>query len=196
MRIAAGTGLAGIAEDVAVRAGRLQRGMVDRAFSGCRAEVFSGRLASHMGMTLGEGVGRNVVPGHVVHCQQTDHDRQYTCPQHQLLQASETGAMHKWRLAALARNTQGGYGNFDIGVPPWGIGRGDEMPTTEYQVKGMTCSHCEHAVSTEVGQIAGVEKVEVSAATGRLVVVSSAPVDTAEVVAAVEEAGYEAARTP
>lgn len=70
------------------------------------------------------------------------------------------------------------------------------MSTTEFQVTGMTCSHCEHAVSTEVSQIAGVEKVEVSAATGRLVVGSSAPVDMAEVVAAVEEAGYEAVRTP
>lgn len=70
------------------------------------------------------------------------------------------------------------------------------MSTTQFQVTGMTCSHCEHAVSTEVSQIAGVEKVEVSAATGRLVVVSSAPVDMAEVVAAVEEAGYEAVRTP
>jgi copper chaperone len=71
-----------------------------------------------------------------------------------------------------------------------------EMATTEYQVTGMTCSHCEHAVSTEVGQIAGVDRDEVSAATGRLVVVSSVPVETSEVVAAVEEAGYEAVRTP
>ena len=70
------------------------------------------------------------------------------------------------------------------------------MTTTEFQVTGITCSHCEHAVSTEVGQIAGVQNVEVSAATGRLVVISSAPVDEAQVVAAVEEAGYEAVRTP
>jgi copper chaperone CopZ len=70
------------------------------------------------------------------------------------------------------------------------------MTTAEYQVTGMSCSHCEHAVSTEIGQIAGVEHVEISAASGRLIVVSSAPVDTAQVVAAVEEAGYEAVRTP
>lgn len=70
------------------------------------------------------------------------------------------------------------------------------MATTEFQVKGMTCSHCEHAVSTEVGQIAGVQNVEASAPTGRLVVTSSAPVDEAQVVAAVEEAGYEVVRTP
>ena len=70
------------------------------------------------------------------------------------------------------------------------------MTTTEFQVAGMTCSHCEHAVSTEVGQIAGVQNVEVSAATGRLIVISSAPVDEAQVVVAVEEAGYEAVQTP
>ena len=70
------------------------------------------------------------------------------------------------------------------------------MTSTAFQVTGMTCSHCEHAVSTEVGQIAGVQNVEVSAATGRLVVTSSVPVDEAQVVAAVEEAGYQAVRTP
>ena len=42
------------------------------------------------------------------------------------------------------------------------------MTTTEFQVTGMTCSHCEHAVSSEVGQIAGVDHVEVSAATGQI----------------------------
>jgi copper chaperone CopZ len=47
-----------------------------------------------------------------------------------------------------------------------------------------------------VGQILGVQDVEVSAATGRLIVTSSAPVDEAQVVAAVEEAGYQAVPTP
>ena len=70
------------------------------------------------------------------------------------------------------------------------------MTTTHFQVTGMTCSHCEQAVSTEVWQISGVQKVEVSAATGRLVLTSSAPVDEAQVVAAVEEAGYQAVPTP
>lgn len=68
------------------------------------------------------------------------------------------------------------------------------MTTTEFQVTGMTCGHCEAAVREEVGQVAGVESLEVSAATGRLVVTSSAPVDEAAVVAAVDEAGYVAAR--
>ena len=34
------------------------------------------------------------------------------------------------------------------------------MTTTEFQVTGMTCGHCEQAVSQEVGQIAGVAAVE------------------------------------
>jgi copper chaperone len=64
----------------------------------------------------------------------------------------------------------------------------------EFQVTGMTCGHCEQAVSSEVGQIPGVEHVEVSAATGRLVVTSSEPVDDDRVLAAVDEAGYTAVR--
>ena len=68
------------------------------------------------------------------------------------------------------------------------------MTTTEFQVTGMTCSHCEHAVSSEVSQIAGVDNVEVSAATGRLVITSSEPVADEQVLAVVDEAGYTAVR--
>ena len=70
------------------------------------------------------------------------------------------------------------------------------MTTTEFQVTGMTCGHCEHAVSQEIGQIPGVQHVEVSAATGRLVITSNAPVRDEQVLAAVDEAGYQAVRTP
>lgn len=70
------------------------------------------------------------------------------------------------------------------------------MATTEFQVTGMTCSHCEHAVSQEIGQIPGVQRVEVSAATGRLLITSSAPLRDEQVLAAVDEAGYHALRTP
>ena len=61
-----------------------------------------------------------------------------------------------------------------------------------YTVTGMTCGHCESAVREEVGQLAGVESVEVSADTGVLTV--SGEVDDAAVLAAVDEAGYQAAR--
>ena len=66
------------------------------------------------------------------------------------------------------------------------------MPTSEYQVTGMTCAHCENSIREEVGQIAGVDRIEVSAGSGRLVVTSSAPISDSAVLAAVDEAGYEA----
>lgn len=67
------------------------------------------------------------------------------------------------------------------------------MATTQYQVTGMTCGHCEGAIRDEVGQIAGVAGIEVSAASGELAVTTDGPaVDDAAVLAAVEEAGYEA----
>lgn len=66
------------------------------------------------------------------------------------------------------------------------------MPTSEYLVSGMTCAHCEAAVRSEVTQIPGVDGVDVSADTGRLVVTSSVPVDAAAVLGAVDEAGYTA----
>ncbi|MDP3967129.1 MAG: heavy-metal-associated domain-containing protein [Nocardioides sp.] len=66
------------------------------------------------------------------------------------------------------------------------------MSATTYTVTGMTCGHCEAAVREEVGQVAGVESVEVSADTGVLTV--SGQVDDAAVLAAVDEAGYQATR--
>ncbi len=68
------------------------------------------------------------------------------------------------------------------------------MSKSDYQVTGMTCGHCEIAIREEVGEIAGVEKLDVSAKTGRLVVTSSTGVDDRAVLAAVDEAGYQAVR--
>jgi copper chaperone CopZ len=68
------------------------------------------------------------------------------------------------------------------------------MNTTKYQVAGMTCGHCERAIIAEVAQIGGVEHVDVSAATGILVVTSAADLDDTQILAAVEEAGYSAVR--
>ncbi len=67
------------------------------------------------------------------------------------------------------------------------------MAVNEYQVTGMTCGHCETSVREEVSQVPGVENIEISAQTGRLVVTGS--VDDMQVVQAVEEAGYSAVRT-
>ncbi|MUN64869.1 heavy metal transporter [Kocuria sediminis] len=69
------------------------------------------------------------------------------------------------------------------------------MTTTQFQVTGMTCGHCEMSVREEVQEIAGVTGVEVSHQSGQLTVTSDQPVDEAAVIAAVEEAGYQAARS-
>ena len=65
--------------------------------------------------------------------------------------------------------------------------------TTEYTVTGMSCGHCETAIREEVSALPGVTGVEVSAQTGILRVTGDAPVADADVVAAVDEAGYAAA---
>ncbi|MFD9498831.1 heavy-metal-associated domain-containing protein [Streptomyces sp. NPDC060035] len=63
--------------------------------------------------------------------------------------------------------------------------------TTVYEVKGMTCGHCEGAVSEEISGIEGVSSVEAEASTGRVTIVSRAPLTEDAVRAAVDEAGYE-----
>ncbi|MEU6995235.1 heavy-metal-associated domain-containing protein [Streptomyces sp. NPDC046465] len=63
--------------------------------------------------------------------------------------------------------------------------------TTVYEVTGMTCGHCEGAVSAEISEIAGVGSVKAVASTGQVTVVSAAPLGEAAVRAAVDEAGYE-----
>ena len=70
------------------------------------------------------------------------------------------------------------------------------MATTEYQVTGMTCGHCEMSIREEVAKIQGVSGIEVSAMTGRLAVSTDgdAPANAPAVLAAVDEAGYEAVR--
>lgn len=68
------------------------------------------------------------------------------------------------------------------------------MTENEYQVTGMTCSHCEMSIREEVGEIAGIEDIRVSAKTGILVVTSPGEIDDATVLAAVEDAGYSAVR--
>lgn len=63
--------------------------------------------------------------------------------------------------------------------------------TTVFTVTGMTCGHCVAAVEAEVAAVPGVQAARADLATGRLVVESDAPVDSAAVAAAVDEAGYE-----
>lgn len=66
--------------------------------------------------------------------------------------------------------------------------------TTDYQVTGMTCSHCEGAIRSEVSQIPGVTNIEVSSQTGHLSITSEGDLDDVAVFEAVDEAGYQASR--
>lgn len=63
--------------------------------------------------------------------------------------------------------------------------------TTVYKVSGMTCGHCEGAVSQEISALDGVSAVTAVAKTGEVTVTSASPLDEEAVRAAVDEAGYE-----
>jgi copper chaperone CopZ len=63
--------------------------------------------------------------------------------------------------------------------------------TLIYRVDGMSCEHCVVAVTGEVGDVAGVTAVDVDLGS-KLVTVSGAAIDDAAVVAAIDEAGYDA----
>ncbi|MDQ6947503.1 MAG: cation transporter [Actinomycetota bacterium] len=65
------------------------------------------------------------------------------------------------------------------------------MVTSTYNVTGMTCGHCEQAVTREVAKIDGVTGVDVTLASGTVTVTSDDPIDEIAVRDAVEEAGYE-----
>ena len=62
--------------------------------------------------------------------------------------------------------------------------------STTFTVNGMTCSHCERAVTQEIAAVAGVDSVTVDVASGTVTVTASQPVDRADIATAVDEAGY------
>jgi copper chaperone CopZ len=67
--------------------------------------------------------------------------------------------------------------------------------TTVYKVSGMSCGHCEGAVSGEISELPGVTSVKAVASSGEVTVVSAAALDEEAVRAAVDEAGFELAGT-
>ena len=66
----------------------------------------------------------------------------------------------------------------------------ENVTTAVYTVSGMTCGHCVKSVTEEVSEIAGVQKVDVELATGKVTVTSDTPLTVEAVKAAVDEAGY------
>ena len=65
--------------------------------------------------------------------------------------------------------------------------------TITYSVPGMSCGHCRAAITAEVTAVDGVETIDVDLDT-KLVRVAGQNLDDAALVAAIEEAGYEAVR--
>jgi copper chaperone CopZ len=63
--------------------------------------------------------------------------------------------------------------------------------TFTYRVDGMSCEHCKVAVTGEVGDVAGVDSVDVDL-DSKLVRVTGTGIDDTAVVAAIDEAGYDA----
>jgi copper chaperone CopZ len=66
------------------------------------------------------------------------------------------------------------------------------MAEITYRVPSMSCAHCQHAVSSELRAVPGVESVDVDLET-KLVVVSGDALDDTKLLAAIGEAGHEAA---
>ena len=65
------------------------------------------------------------------------------------------------------------------------------METKTYSVPGMHCGHCEAAVGRELRAVRGVEAVDVDLER-KLVIVRGDALDDAALVAAIDEAGYDA----
>ena len=66
------------------------------------------------------------------------------------------------------------------------------MTTQTFAVTGMTCAHCVHAVSSEIGELDGVQEVRVDLApegTSTITVISASPLPDADVAEALDEAG-------
>ena len=66
------------------------------------------------------------------------------------------------------------------------------MANSILDVKGMSCSHCEHSVKTSVGSLTGVSEVKVELKTGKVTVeYDPAKVDIKTIQDTIEDQGYE-----
>ena len=67
------------------------------------------------------------------------------------------------------------------------------MTTTTFLVPGMTCGHCQGAVTDELSKINGVTHVDVDLDSKKVTIESESDVEWQVIVDAVDEAGFEAA---
>jgi copper chaperone CopZ len=68
------------------------------------------------------------------------------------------------------------------------------MGEATFRVDGMSCDHCRTSVTDELTRVPGVTSVDVDLDT-KLVRVRGTALDDAALVAAIDEAGYDAVRT-
>lgn len=64
------------------------------------------------------------------------------------------------------------------------------MIETTRRIDGMTCEHCQSAVTEAIGELDGVNSVVVDVAAGSALISHDAPLDETLLVTAVDEAGY------
>lgn len=65
--------------------------------------------------------------------------------------------------------------------------------TITYSVPGVSCGHCQTAITAEVTGVRGVDSVDVDLDT-KLVRITGENLDDAALIAAIDEAGYDATR--
>lgn len=69
------------------------------------------------------------------------------------------------------------------------------MTTTTFLVPGMTCGHCQGAVTDELSKINGVTAVDVDLDTKKVSFESDVAVEWQIIVDAIDEAGFEAVKS-
>lgn len=65
------------------------------------------------------------------------------------------------------------------------------MTTQRFQVPGVSCQHCVNAITKEVSALAGVQRVQVALETKTVTVEHAEQVSSDQIVAAINEAGYD-----
>jgi copper chaperone CopZ len=62
--------------------------------------------------------------------------------------------------------------------------------STTFTVTGMTCAHCERAITQEIAAVDGVQSVTVDVASGTVTVTATEPVDRADIAAVIDGVGH------
>lgn len=68
------------------------------------------------------------------------------------------------------------------------------MAAQVYKVEGMSCGHCEAAVTEGLSALGGLSEIAVSAEEGTATFDNDGTVGDEQIIAAIDEAGFDAAR--